>query len=109
MRKDQSRSNCISTVAAPTATAFCDKQQGCPRLRLVRSISGAAGHLGGLHTGFSFENPDNPVGRDLDLLLPALTAANLAGPLAKPGREDREEQIVQAITGFLSLPELELP
>lgn len=64
---------------------------------------------GRLHTGFSFETPFYGVGEEPDLLLPALTEANLVGPLAEHGREDFEERIVQAITGFLSLPELELP
>ncbi|MFI5754409.1 hypothetical protein [Streptomyces sp. NPDC051569] len=49
------------------------------------------------------------MGQEPDLLLPALTAAKLVGPLAEHGGEDFEERIVRAITGFLSLPELELP
>ncbi|WP_405705244.1 hypothetical protein [Streptomyces sp. NBC_00069] len=64
---------------------------------------------GRLHTGFSFETLDSGVGEEPDLLLPALEAANLVGPLAQHGAEDFEERIVQAITGCLSLPELDQP
>lgn len=35
-------------------------------------------------------------------------AANLIDP-ADLGRDDNEERIVEAITGFFSLPELEMP
>ncbi|MFD8965902.1 hypothetical protein ACFV0C_13025 [Streptomyces sp. NPDC059568] len=71
---------------------------------------------GRLHTGFSFESLSYGVGEEPDLLLPAFTAANLVGPHAELDREEDheerygyEERIVQAITGFLSLPELERP
>ncbi|MGW1553332.1 DUF6461 domain-containing protein [Streptomyces sp. NPDC002346] len=64
---------------------------------------------GSLVTGFSFENLHDRVGEDPDLLLPVLTAGNLIGPQADLDRDDNEERTVQAITGFFSLPELEMP
>jgi hypothetical protein len=64
---------------------------------------------GRLITAFSFENPYHRVGEEPDLLVPALTAANVLGPHAELDRDDNEERIARAITGFFSLPELELP
>ncbi|MFJ8978692.1 hypothetical protein [Streptomyces sp. NPDC102282] len=64
---------------------------------------------GSLITGFSFENLCDRVGEEPDLLLPVLMAASLVGPTADLERDDNEERTVQAITGFLSLPELEMP
>lgn len=63
---------------------------------------------GRLITAFSFETPYYRVGEEPDLLLPALTAANLIDP-ADLDRDDNEERTVEAITGFFSLPELEMP
>ncbi|MCT9008776.1 hypothetical protein ACWGKW_17945 [Streptomyces sp. NPDC054766] len=63
---------------------------------------------GRLFAGFSFETPYYRGGEEPDLLLPALTAARLIRP-ADLGRDDDEERIVETITGFLSLPELEMP
>ncbi|MFE1290267.1 hypothetical protein [Streptomyces sp. NPDC058751] len=60
-------------------------------------------------TAFGFETPHYRTGEEPDLLLPALTAANLMGPGADLGRGDVEERIVEAISGFFSLPELEMP
>ncbi|MFD8258441.1 hypothetical protein ACFV19_05710 [Streptomyces griseoluteus] len=64
---------------------------------------------GRLITAFSFETPYYRGGEEPDLLLPALTAANLIGPQADLDSADNEERIVEAITGFFSLPELEMP
>ncbi|MFD8075530.1 DUF6461 domain-containing protein [Streptomyces sp. NPDC059718] len=64
---------------------------------------------GRLVTSFSFETPDYRFGDEPDLLHPALTAAKLAGPDADLADDDIEERIVQAITEFLALPELDLP
>ncbi|MFC8535758.1 DUF6461 domain-containing protein [Streptomyces sp. NPDC057249] len=64
---------------------------------------------GSLITGFSFENPRDRVGEEPDLLLPALTAARLVGTAADLDRGDDEERTVRAITGFFSLPELDMP
>ncbi|MER5907453.1 hypothetical protein ABT150_46635 [Streptomyces mirabilis] len=64
---------------------------------------------GRLITAFSFETPYYRGGEEPDLLLPALTAANLIGSQADLDRDDNEERIVEAITGFFSLPELEMP
>ncbi|MFF3017222.1 hypothetical protein [Streptomyces sp. NPDC057939] len=64
---------------------------------------------GNLITGFNFENPSNPVGEEPDLLQPVLMAANLIGPMSDLDRDDNEERTVQAIAGFFSLPELEMP
>lgn len=62
-----------------------------------------------LITGFSFETLYYRAGKEPDLLLPALTAARLTGPTAEVDREDDEERTVRAVSGFFSLPELELP
>ncbi|MGW2477467.1 hypothetical protein [Streptomyces sp. NPDC001665] len=64
---------------------------------------------GRLITGFSFESLRHRVGEEPDLLLPTLTAARLTGPVADLDRDDDEERTVRAITGFFSLPELQLP
>jgi hypothetical protein len=64
---------------------------------------------GRLITDFSFETPSYRVGEEPDLLVPALTAANLIGPRAELDRDDDEERIAQAIATFFSLPELEMP
>ncbi|MEV5604725.1 hypothetical protein AB0L33_25125 [Streptomyces sp. NPDC052299] len=64
---------------------------------------------GSLITGFSFETLYYRAGQEPDLLLPALTAAQLTGPTAEVDREDDEERTVRAISEFFSLPELELP
>ncbi|MCX4777977.1 hypothetical protein [Streptomyces sp. NBC_01264] len=63
---------------------------------------------GKLTTAFSFEGPDDPVGAEPELLLPALTAARLAGPEEDFDGDDTEERIVAAVAGFFSLPELDL-
>ncbi|MEU0438161.1 hypothetical protein ABZ153_42640 [Streptomyces sp. NPDC006290] len=63
---------------------------------------------GQLITNFSFETPYHRGGEEPDLLLPTLTAAHLARP-ADLDRDDNEERIVGAVTGFLALPELEMP
>ncbi|MFF7191935.1 hypothetical protein ACFZAR_43980 [Streptomyces sp. NPDC008222] len=66
-------------------------------------------HRGGrLITAFSFETPYYRVGEEPDLLLSDLTAANLIGPQADLDRDDNEERIVEAISGYFSLPELEV-
>ncbi|WP_327307029.1 hypothetical protein OG730_29220 [Streptomyces sp. NBC_01298] len=62
---------------------------------------------GKLITGFSFEGPDDGVGAEPDLLLPALTAARLTGPQENLDGDDTEERIVAAVAGFFSLPELD--
>ncbi|WP_406739039.1 hypothetical protein OG365_32330 [Streptomyces sp. NBC_00853] len=49
------------------------------------------------------------MGEEPDLLLPVLMAAHLIGPTADLDRDDNEERTVRAITGFFSLPELEMP
>lgn len=64
---------------------------------------------GRLVTSFSFETPYYRAGDEPDLLLPALTAANLIGPEADLDRDDDEERIAEAISGFFSLPELVMP
>lgn len=64
---------------------------------------------GSLITGFIFENLRDRGGREPDLLLPGLTAANLVGPQAELDGGDIEERIVETITGFFSLPELAMP
>lgn len=64
---------------------------------------------GRLITAFSFETPYYRGGEVPDLLLPVLTAANLIGSQADLDRDDNEERIVEAITAFFSLPELEMP
>ncbi|MFI6359801.1 DUF6461 domain-containing protein [Streptomyces sp. NPDC050743] len=64
---------------------------------------------GGLITHFIFESPYDRGGEEPDLLLPVLTAANLVGPQADLDGGDIEERIVEAITDFFSLPELEIP
>ncbi|MEU4346203.1 hypothetical protein [Streptomyces sp. NPDC023838] len=64
---------------------------------------------GRLITAFSFETPYWQGGEEPDLLLPALTAANLTGPRADLDRHDNEERIVEAITRFFPLPELHMP
>ena len=64
---------------------------------------------GRLITAFGFETPYYRLGEEPDLLSPALTAANLIGPHAELDSGDSEERIVQAIAGFFSLPELEMP
>lgn len=56
----------------------------------------------------SFESLDDGAGEEPDLLLPALTAARLAGPRADLEGEDVEERIARAVSGFFNLPELEL-
>ncbi|MFI1170131.1 hypothetical protein [Streptomyces melanogenes] len=62
-----------------------------------------------LITAFSFETPYYRGGEEPDLLLPALTAANLTGPHADLDRDGHEERTVEAITGFFSLPDLQMP
>lgn len=64
---------------------------------------------GRLLTCFSFEALDYPGGDRPNLLLPALTAAKLVAPDADYDSGDYEERIVQAITEFLALPELDMP
>lgn len=64
---------------------------------------------GRLITHFSFETPSYPGGEEPDLLTPALTAARLTGPHARFDGDNFEERIVEAIAGFFSLPELEMP
>ncbi|WP_424866894.1 hypothetical protein [Streptomyces sp. SAI-229] len=64
---------------------------------------------GRLHTWVSFENLGHGTGEEPDFLLPALTEAHLVGPTADLDRENAEERAVEAITRFLSLPDLELP
>ncbi|MEV5998235.1 hypothetical protein AB0M25_02690 [Streptomyces griseomycini] len=64
---------------------------------------------GRLHTWLSFEDLGNGVGEEPDFLLPALTEAHLVGPAADLDRKNVEERAVEAITRFLSLPDLELP
>jgi hypothetical protein len=64
---------------------------------------------GRLITTFSFEGPSYRAGEEPDLLLPALTAANLVGPHAELDTDDDEERIARAIAGFFSLPDLEMP
>ncbi|MFF9396176.1 hypothetical protein [Streptomyces griseoluteus] len=63
---------------------------------------------GRLITAFSFETPYYRGGEEPALLLPTLRAANLIDP-ADLDRDDNEERIVEAISGFFSLPELEMP
>ncbi len=60
---------------------------------------------GRLVTAFSFETAGDRVGEEPDLLLPALTAANLIGPQTELDSHGYEERLVQAIAGFFSLPE----
>ncbi|WP_327292986.1 hypothetical protein [Streptomyces sp. NBC_01198] len=64
---------------------------------------------GRLIKAFSFETPYYRGGEEPDLLRPALTVANLIGPQADLDRDDNEGRIVEATTGFFSLPELEMP
>ncbi|MFE2068296.1 hypothetical protein ACFXDH_39000 [Streptomyces sp. NPDC059467] len=63
---------------------------------------------GRLVTGLSFETPSHGVGERPDLLAPALTAANLAGPHAEYD-EDSDTRIAQSIAAHFDLPELDLP
>ncbi|MFE9248808.1 hypothetical protein [Streptomyces sp. NPDC007088] len=63
---------------------------------------------GRLITFLSFESPSDGGGAEPELLLPALTAARLAGPRADLESDDVEERIARAVAGFFSLPELEL-
>ncbi|MFE0801216.1 hypothetical protein [Streptomyces sp. NPDC058812] len=64
---------------------------------------------GRLHTSVSFEDLGRGVGEEPDFLLPAFTDAHLVGSAADLDRKNVEERAVQAITRFLSLPDLELP
>jgi hypothetical protein len=64
---------------------------------------------GRLITCFGFEAPRYRAGEEPDLLLSALTAANVVGPHAELGGDDDEERIVRAIADFFSLPELDMP
>ncbi|MFE9765170.1 DUF6461 domain-containing protein [Streptomyces sp. NPDC005808] len=68
---------------------------------------------GRLITRFRFETLDYRAGEEPDLLLPALTTANLVAPGARLDTDgdddDKEERIVQAVARFFSLPELEMP
>ncbi|WP_018547752.1 hypothetical protein [Streptomyces sp. LaPpAH-108] len=60
-----------------------------------------------LHTCFSFESPTDAAGPAPDHFLPALTEAHLTDPLTETDELDHEERLVDALTRFLGLPELD--